>query len=124
MIREILPPANPFPYGWRYVKREQPDGTVEFDQVPLTIEDALHPREDDVMPQNTPHDRDRLYLHEVLKVRTAHDPTALVLSDVIIVWDTPGLRQHSPDLSVIFGVRNPEAPRTSFYVAEEGVRPR
>jgi hypothetical protein len=33
------------------------------------------------------------------------------------------LRHHSPDVSVIFGVRDPGKFRSMFYVAEEGVRP-
>lgn len=123
MIQPLQPQANQFPYGWRYVPKQRPDGGVEFDQVPLTLEDVLHPQLGDVMPQNTPHDRDWTYLGEVLRGQVADDPTALVTSDLIVVWDVPGLRHHSPDLGVIFGVRDPGAERSSFDVAEEGVRP-
>jgi Uma2 family endonuclease len=124
MIREIQPQANPFPYGWRYIKRELPDGRIDFDQVPLTLEDVLHPQMGDVMPQSPPHERDRLYLFDVLKNRTATDPHALVETDLLIIWDIPGLRQHSPDLSVFFDVDDPLALRNSFKVADEGMRPR
>ena len=123
MIQPLQPEANLFPYGWRYVPKQRPDGGVEFDQVPLTLEDVLHPQLGDVIPRNTPHDRDWTYLGEVLRGQVADDPTALVASDLIIVWDVPGLRHHSPDLGVIFGVRDPHAERGSFDVAEEGVRP-
>lgn len=123
MIQPLQPQADPFRYGWRYVRKERPDGSVEFDQVPLTLEDVLHPQDGDVMPQNTPHDRDWTYLGEVLRGQVADDPTALITSDLIIVWDVPGLKHHSPDLGVIFGVRDPQAERSSFSVAEEGVRP-
>ena len=37
-----------FPYGWREVQRALPDGSVEFDRIPLTLEDVLHPQEGDV----------------------------------------------------------------------------
>ncbi|MBL8794585.1 MAG: Uma2 family endonuclease [Planctomycetia bacterium] len=123
MIQPLQPQADPFRYGWRYVRNERPDGSVEFDQVPLTLEDVLHPQDGDVLPQNTPHDRDWTYLGEVLRGQVADDPTALITSDLIIVWDVPGLKHHSPDLGVIFGVRDPQAKRSSFSVAEEGVRP-
>ena len=41
-----------YPYGWRYVQRTAADGTVQIDQVPLTLEDVLHPREGDVIPES------------------------------------------------------------------------
>lgn len=39
-------PADPYHYGWRYVRHEAPDGMVTFDQVPLTLEDVLYPVRD------------------------------------------------------------------------------
>ena len=115
--------ADLFQYGWRYVPRTLPNGKVEYDQVPLTLEDVLHPQYEDVMPQDSAHAQDRSYLFGIGKRQTAGDPTALVLHDVLVFWDVPGLRQHSPDISVIFGVRQPEKLRKSFDVAAEGVRP-
>jgi colicin import membrane protein len=111
-------------YGWRYVPRTLPDGKIEYDQVPLTLEDVLHPQYGDVMPHNSAHDEDRLYLFDVAKKQVAGDPTALVLCDVLVIWDVPDLRPHSPDLSLIFGVRRPGQPRKSFDVVAEGTRPR
>jgi colicin import membrane protein len=116
--------ADLFRYGWRYVERTSAEGKVEYDQVPLTLEDLLHPQYGDAMPHNSVHDEDLLYLFDVAKKQAAGDATALVLCDVLVTWDVPGLRSHSPDLSVIFGVRQPEQPRTSFDVAAEGARPK
>src|SRR5947209_4866377 len=92
--------TNPFPHGWRYVERVGPNGRIVVDQVPLTPGDVLHPRYGDVMPTNSAHNRDAAYLKDVFEARLAGDPTALVLCDVLVVWDDPVLRQHSPDLSV------------------------
>jgi Uma2 family endonuclease len=114
---------DPFPYGWREVPRRPVGGRLDYEMVPLTLEDALHPQEGDVMPQNTPHDRDVGYFSDVLRHQCADDPTALILCDVIVVWDVPGLRQHSPDVAVVFGVTAPEAARSTFDVAAEGARP-
>src|SRR5262245_53600293 len=124
-IAEATPPApaeaDLYRYGWRYVKRTLPDGTEEFDRVPLTLEDVLHPQYGDVMPHYTAHEANRVYLFDVRQSQFAADPTALILFDVLVIWDVPGLRQHSPDLSLIFGVRNPQREFTSFDVAAEGV---
>jgi Uma2 family endonuclease len=119
------PPAeDPFRYGWREVPVRRADGRVDFDRIPLTLEDLLHPKMGDVMPQSTPHDRDIHYLKDVITGRVAPDPSAVVYHDVIIDWDDPELRHHSPDISVLFGVRNPQVERNSFHVRAEGVRPR
>jgi len=39
---------DPFRYGWRYVQNIADDGTIEYDQIPLTLEDLLHPEEEDL----------------------------------------------------------------------------
>jgi hypothetical protein len=43
---EIAPltplPNDPYRYGWRYVRRELPEGGETFEQVPLTREDVLY----------------------------------------------------------------------------------
>jgi colicin import membrane protein len=117
-------PADPFLYGWRDVPTTRPDGTVDFVRVPLTLEDVLHPEYGDVIPVSTLHDLVRTYLSSVFRARTHHDPNALVISDVFVYWDDPELKHHGPDIAAIFGVRDRDAYRRSFFVAEEGVRPR
>jgi colicin import membrane protein len=124
-IGSAAPPtaADPFFYGWRDVYRRQPDGTVVWEQVPLTFEDVLHPQEGDHIVQNSLHDRDWDYIGDVLKARFADVPGALVLRDVGVFWDHPELSHHSPDISLIRGVRHEREYWRSFRVAEEGVRP-
>jgi hypothetical protein len=56
---------DPYRYGWRYVRVERPDGKVEFDQVPLTLEDVLFPEVGDFTVQSTLHKRDVVYLKDV-----------------------------------------------------------
>jgi Uma2 family endonuclease len=116
------PAADPFAIGWREVARVQPDGSTVWVQVPLTLEDALHPQEGDTIVQNTSHDRDWAYLRDVLRSRVADDPHALVLSDCKILW--PDGVHHSPDLAVILGVPEVRDFYSQFDVAAEGVRPR
>ena len=60
---------DPFRYGWRYVRRVQPDGTTVIDQIPLTFEDLLYPEEDDFVVQDA-------------VCKDAHDTTRLVEQDV------------------------------------------
>lgn len=120
----LPPPADPFAIGWRDVRRVAADGTVIWEQVPLTLEDALHPQEGDTILQNTDHDRDWRHLADVMTAAVADDPTALVLVDCKIEWDDPELRYHCPDVAVIFGVRDRQPRYSEFLVANEGVRPR
>jgi Uma2 family endonuclease len=113
---------DPFRYGWRYLRHDHPDGTETWERVPLTLDDVLHPQEDDFIVQNSAHEWLQTYLTTVFMARLAHDPTAVVLADVRIAWDVPGLRAHGPDVAVITGVRAIKTWGT-FDVAVEGVRP-
>src|SRR5947208_2757229 len=99
------PSTDPFAIGWRDIPRQLPDGSTVWDQIPLTLEDALHPQEGDVIVMNSAHNRDWRYLQNVLEGRFADDPTALVLGDCKVLWED-GVH-HSPDVAVIFGVRKP-----------------
>lgn len=116
------PTADPFAIGWRDVKRQLPDGRTIIEQVPLTLEDALHPQEGDTILQNTVHNRDWRYLQDVFERRLAGDAHAVVLGDCKVLWED-GIH-HSPDLAVILGVRVVQPYYSQFDVAAEGVRPR
>jgi Uma2 family endonuclease len=124
-LKPPVPPnaVDPFRYGWRDINRRRPDGTIEWEQIPLTLEDVLHPQEGDVILESTQHDRNVRYLADVLSERLANDPGALVLRDCGVYWDIPDLRHHSPDVAVILGLQARRPQYASFNVAEEGVRP-
>lgn len=114
--------ADPFPYGWRYVKMAGPDGIVRTERVPLTADQAWHPEEGDQVTENSQHERWRTYLGSVFAARLAGDPTAAVLSDVLVKWDHPTVRPTGPDVAVLLGVQEQRVWGT-FDVAEEGARP-
>ncbi len=102
-----LPPGNPFPYGWRFVHRIGPDGQEELEQVPLTLEDVLHPQEDDVIPENSVQTQERVYLYCIFGQRLPREAGNLVLSDTLVNWGVPGIGNHSPDISVFTGLTQP-----------------
>jgi len=116
------PGAASFDYGWRDVEISLADGRVEWERVPLTLEDVLHPQYGDVHVLSKPHNVDCNYLAYVLEARLSDNPRAVVLSDTGVFWDDPKLRHHSPDIAVILGVKR-QKDWESFYVALEGVRP-
>jgi Uma2 family endonuclease len=126
VIPVATPPApetdDPFRYGWRWVPNDPIDGWHKLRQIPLTLEDVLHPEEGDEIMHSDAHERNRTYLYDVLLARTANRPDAVVLTDVRIAWDVPGLKAHGLDLMLIFGVGE-RKNWTTFDVAEEGVRP-
>jgi Uma2 family endonuclease len=119
----VPPPDNPFYYGWRYVPRTLPDGRVEWEQVGLTLEDVLHPQEDDVIPERPRHEIDRDYLSVALRTRLPGLTGGLVLSDCLVNWGVEGLRDLSPDISVFEDVRVPPDPdKGTFRLTEAGGR--
>jgi Uma2 family endonuclease len=117
------PPDNPWYYGWRDTYVAQPDGTNKHVQIPLTLEDCLHPQEGDTILESDVHAFFIAYLFLVFRNRVKDDPTALILSDTGIYWDHPELEHHSPDISVIFGIKKQKPVWPSFFVRDEGVKP-
>ena len=114
--------ADPFRYGWRLVPRPTPDNPHHFEQVPLTLDDVLHPEVGDFIVHSDLHETDRMYLTAVLRARLEESGAAIVLSDVRIAWDVPDLRPHGPDVMVIPGIVERQDWST-FDVAVEGARP-
>ncbi len=121
------PPTAPaedpfFRYGWRYVLRPTPDDPQHLEQVPLTLDDVLHPDVGDFIVHSDRHETDRMYLNAVLRARLEASGAAIVLSDVRIAWDIPDLRPHGPDVMVIPGIAAWQ-DWSAFDVAVEGARP-
>ncbi len=112
-----------FAYGWRYVERPGRNGRTERACIPLTLEDVLHPQEGDVLVPGDPHADDCNYLRDVAKDRHADDDSVAILTDCDVYWDIPELKNHRPDLAVIFGVKR-QQDWPSFHVKTEKVRPR
>ena len=122
-MKHIESPPDPFRFGWRYVAQVGTDGRKRWVQVPLTLDDVLHPQEGDHIPENSQQERDRRYLASLLEMRLADKPDMLVLSDCLIDWGVSGLRNHAPDVSVFEGVNNPQRNWKTLSVVKEGARP-
>lgn len=113
---------DPYIYGWREVARINSEGRRYFHRIPLTLEDILHPQEDDVRMHSHDHEKMCRYLGNVFqKQLSAHD-AAIVLADVRIAWATEGIAPHTPDISVVFGVKQVKNWAT-FSEIQEGTRP-
>ncbi len=113
---------DPFRFGWRTVKRIGPDGAVKFEDVPMTLEDALHPQEEDRYTLSQAHIDDRSYLKGVFRWALADEPKTYVLADCCVAWDANADLVHGPDIMVVFNVAEKKPWRT-FNVVEEGTRP-
>ncbi len=115
------PPADPFRYGWRYVRRELPSGELVFEPQPLTLDDVHYPQEGDFIVHSSEHERIRNYLYDALRAHLRDLPGVVVLTDVRVAWDVPGLRPLGPDIAVFGGVRE-WRNWTTFNVAVEGAQ--
>jgi colicin import membrane protein len=106
------------------VTRSGANGEGGYDEVPLTLEDVLHPLEDDIIPEDTFHNTDRAYIKSACQSRLRDRSGVLVMSDCLIDWNHASIRPMSPDVSVIFDVADPGMRRGTFYSAREGTWPR
>jgi hypothetical protein len=98
---------DPFRYGWRFETIQEPDGTERVEQVPLTLEDVLHPEFGYEIMQNDPHVGDTTYLRIVFKSRLPTDSQILVLTDCSVDFNLPGVKPVCPDIAVFFGATEP-----------------
>jgi Uma2 family endonuclease len=115
-------PADPFCYGWRDVVRTLPNGERIFDRIPLTLEDILHPKLGDVHVHTDEHERIRLYLCNALNALLEDRPGAIVLTDTRVAWGHRRIRPHSPDIAVVFDVRQ-RRDWSTFDCRRERTRP-
>lgn len=116
-------PPDPFLYGWRYLKRTLPNHQIFWEQVPLTLQDVLHPQEEDFIVTNHEHSLLLQYLATVLRRQLKHQPGAVVLSDCRVAYPPQtGIEPHGPDIAVIFGVRQ-EQNWGTFDCEAEGTLP-
>jgi hypothetical protein len=112
-----------FPYGWRTVMETSPAGETIYQDVALTPEDFLDPKEGDTMPQSIIHDWLNRETTAKLEKHFAKQPDVLVFGDVKLLWGIPDLQEPCPDISVVKGVKNVSKDKGSFDCRKHGVRP-
>jgi len=106
-----------FTYSVINVKKRGSNGKEEFERVPLTLEEMLHPPyEEDFRVVSEEHVSDCRYLQDVLTTRF---PKLAVLSDHRIAWDDEEKLTHGPDCIVIEGPRKRVRPGATYYMSAE-----
>jgi len=108
--------------GWRYIETTTEEGQVKRERVPLTAYEFLHPQEGYVIVHTTPHGRNVTYIDNTVNTHLIHEPQTFVLNDVRTDFNLPGIEPVSPDVSVIFDVRE-EKDWSTFDCQEEGAYP-
>jgi Uma2 family endonuclease len=101
----------------------QPDGDVVVEQIPLTLDVLLHPREDDQVTQSRPHHKKLNPLADTLERFLERQSGVGVFSDLLILWEQLGERNVSPDVYVVKGLRDREAIDRNFDPVAEGAGP-
>ena len=122
-IRHAEQDQDPFRYGWHQVTVHRPDGSVDIEYQPLGPDAFVDPQPGDVVIQGSLHFRCVNALYDRLELYFDDDPTTAVFSDLKMLWGIPGLKEPCPDIAVVPGIRDKDAPRESFDVAAEGSRP-
>jgi len=110
-------------YGYRTDIRYDENGNALFSYRPLTPEDFLEPEEGDVYMQGNLHVNEVIRLRSIFRHYLKNRENVTVYCDMKIEWGIDGLPNPAPDISIIKDVKEPEKPRGTFYVPEEGVKP-
>lgn len=111
-----------FHYGYRDVRMFQ-NGKEVWEQVPLTLDDILHPQLGDYVAQTDYHALICMELYMILQSFLAPNPWMYVVHDVLVKW---GVRNmiHAPDLTVFSGVtQQPVNVEGKVNVSELGWTP-
>jgi len=112
-----------WPFGWREEVIRSAAGNLETIRIPLTAEEALHPKEGYIMPERTEHDFISDNLCDMLRAHYEHHPEMAVFRNLIFQWDRLRIKPFAPDVAVVPGVKERDRNRTRFVVANEGTRP-
>jgi Uma2 family endonuclease len=115
---------DPYRYGWRPKYVRLPNGELDEQRIPLTLEDLLDPQLGDVVTQSEPHFDLMIVLADLLRRHYESREDVYVAGDMKMLWGIPGIPEPSPDIAVIFGVRKKrDSRRSSFRCKREGTRP-
>lgn len=117
------PPEPDWSLGWRYEIAYTAHGEQRTVRIPLTPEEARHPKEGYVMPERTEHDLLSDDLSDMLRAHVENEPEMAVFRNLVFEWDQPDIKSYAPDIAVVPHVSERYASRGQFVVAEEGTRP-
>ena len=112
-----------FYYGYRTIISYDEKGREIYSCRALTPDDLLDPEEGDVYMQGSLHTDDVEKLRSIFRHHLRNRRNIKIYSDLKIIWDSRGKKNPAPDISIFENVKEPEKPRASFSVAEEGVSP-
>jgi Uma2 family endonuclease len=125
-----LPESHRFPQeiapgsqGAVFRPLRKPNGELVIEELPLTLEVLLDPREEDQMTQSRGHGKELGSLADALNRFLERKDDVVVLSDVLILWKALGERNVAPDVAVVKGVRDREAIDESFDPVTQGAGP-
>ena len=97
------------------------DGHVVIEQLPLSLDVLLDPREEDQVTQSKGHQRKLNPLADTFERFLERQADLAVLSDLLILWEKMGERDVAPDLCVFRGVRDRGAIDRSYDPQDQGV---
>lgn len=116
--------ADPFFYGWRYVKCVDAHGNEDYVEVPLTEEDVLHPQEDDQTPQSAWHGLTRDEISCICRAYLSGRDGFTVVSKVGIKWDSEYGWHHAPDVTILSDNQKPWPLHESLVsLKQQGAKP-
>jgi Uma2 family endonuclease len=103
-----LPDGYPFHIGTRLVNHRDAAGKiVRHEYVPLTLEDYLHPQEEDKFYVSNRHSITVRYLGHALELNLRDRPRFKTFIEQRVDWQLDGIEPHAPDVVVLDGYSIP-----------------
>jgi colicin import membrane protein len=98
-----LPEGYPFHIGTRIRHTVDDHGKYQAEYIPLTLEDFIHPLEEDKFMIGIAHQELIWIIRNEVTIRFIDDPDMYIMNEVRIDWQHPTIRAHGPDLIVFRG---------------------
>lgn len=103
-----LPDGYPFHIGSRLVNHFDSNGKhLRHEYVPLTLEDYLHPQEEDKFYVSNLHSITVRYLGHALELNLRDRPRLKTFLEQRVDWQVEGIEPHAPDAVVLDGYAIP-----------------
>jgi Uma2 family endonuclease len=117
-------PQDPFHIGWRPVQIVNPQGKSETEYIPLTLEDFIHPQQEDKFMVNLEHADILTATQHAIEYNCRDNPSIRIVREVRIDWQVPGIKPHGPDIVVFEDSGLPITDMTgTIFVKDSGLKP-
>ncbi|MGL6076332.1 MAG: Uma2 family endonuclease [Fimbriiglobus sp.] len=119
-----LPLEYPFHIGTRTLITQDASGKTKFEYVPMTLEDYIHPEEEDRFLLSTEHIEITGLINHAFHYNCQDRPSLELWQEMRIDWQHPDIGVHGPDIAIFDNVpADHDRSARTLYVRDLNLKP-